>query len=364
MRLRSLTMTAVAAGLATVVAGWIAMPSAPHLSDARTGDPAIADRLADLASGQGHHELSAAVITPEGTRFAGLGADERTEMEIGSITKTMTSLLLAQAAEDEVLRVDDPAGEYLDLGAQTFTLEDLATHRSGLPRLEPGFRSFLAGYWAQLRAGDPYTNDVDQLVTAAREAGVSDVGTVSYSNLGVSTLGQAVAAARGETYRELVEHDVFDALGMGDTSLPETPENLADDAPRGHTASGRTAQPWTLHAEAPAGGVRSTASDMARYAEALMADDPALGVPAATLLDPRFDAGDGESIGLAWFTSEFDGRQVTWHNGGTGGYSSMLAIDREAGTAVYLAGDTTASVDAIALELLSETTAAATEGSE
>ncbi|GAA2177372.1 hypothetical protein GCM10009847_02990 [Leucobacter tardus] len=359
MKLSRLTVTAVAAALATVLVGWVAMPSVPQLSDERSGDAEIADRLMDLAGDGAHHELTAAVVTPEGTRFAGLGADANTEVEIGSITKTMTSLLLAQAEADGAVRVDDPASEFVDLGAQTFTLEDLASHRSGLPRLEPGVRSFLASYWAQLRAGDPYTNDVDEVVAAARNADVGDVGTVAYSNLGVSALGQAVAAARGESYRDLVERDVFAALGMAHTYLPETPDGLAPDAPHGYTASGRQAAPWTLHAEAPAGGVRSTAADIAVYAEALLTDNTALGVSASTVLDPRFDAGDGESIGLAWFTSEFDGREVTWHNGGTGGYSSMLAIDREAGTAVFLAGDTAASVDEIALALLAETTAGA-----
>ncbi|PPI16051.1 hypothetical protein C5D04_06335 [Rathayibacter sp. AY1D2] len=91
---------------------------------------------------------------------------------------------------------------------------------------------------------------------------------------------------------------------------------------------------------------------MARYAQALLTDDPALGVSAASVLDPRFDA-DGARIGLGWFTSESeDGGSVTWHNGGTSGYSTMLAMDRERGVAVFVNGDTASSVDELGLRLL------------
>lgn len=345
----------VAGGVAalTLVAGVALGPRAPRLSDDRTGDTELAERLEELAEGGVHHILTAAVVTPEGTRFAGLGADETTTVEIGSITKTLTSLLLAQAAEDGAVDLDAPAAGYLDLGDQPFTLAELASHRSGLPRLEPGLEATVRSATSGLLGRDPYTNDVDDLVAAARDADVSGEGTVAYSNFGVAVLGQAVAAARGSSYADLLERDVFDRLGMTASDAPVTKEGLPPDAPRGLAGSSRPADPWTMNAEAPAGGVRSTAADMARYAEALLTADPALGVDPATMLDPRFDDGD-RRIGLAWFTETVGDRTVTWHNGGTGGYSSMLALDREAGTAVFVSGDTTASVDEIALQLLEE----------
>lgn len=345
----------VAGGVAalTLVAGVTLGPRAPRLSDDRTGDSALAARIEQLAEGGVHHTLTAAVVTREGTVFAGLGADETTTVEIGSITKTLTSLLLAQAVEDGTVDLDDQAGRYLDLGSQSFTLGELASHRSGLPRLEPGLAAAVRSASFSLLGRDPYTNDVDDLVAAARDADVSGEGTVAYSNFGVAVLGQAVAAARESSYADLLERDVFEPLGMTASDAPVTKEALAADAPRGLAGSGRPAEPWTMNAEAPAGGVRSTAADMARYAKALLTADPALGVDPATTLDPRFDDGD-RRIGLAWFTETLGDRAITWHNGGTGGYSSMLALDREAGSAVFVSGDTTSSVDEIALKLLEE----------
>lgn len=354
-RRRSLAAAAVA-GVLVLGAGVAGAPRPPTPSSQHTGDAAVAGRLAELAAGGAHHHLTAAVVTPERTVFGGLGADERTSVEIGSITKTMTSLLLAQSIASGTVRADDRAATHLDLGDQPFTLEELAGHRSGLPRLVPGVGATLAALRDQILLRDPYTRTVPELVAAARGASLSGRGEFHYSNLGAAVLGQAVAAAEGTSYRDLVHDRVLEPLGMTDSYAPLTRDGLRPGEPRGRTTSGRVAAPWTLHAEAPAGGIRSTAADMARYARALLTGDPALGVPPATVLDPRWDAGQDRQVGLAWITRTVDGRAVTWHNGGTGGFRSMLALDRAAGTAVFVAGDTTADVDEIALALLAEAT--------
>ncbi len=353
---RLLALSAVVAAV-TMVMGTLLGPHIPRPSADRTGDPLVAGRLAELASDGDYHHLSVAVVTPEVTKFAGLGADERTSMEIGSITKTMTSLLLIQAEGDDVLDITDPASKYLELGTQPFTLEELASHRSGLPRIESGIGAFLQGYVSQLRGSDPYTGGVEELVSAARGSGLSGAGSVSYSNMGVAVLGQAVASARGLPYEQVLSQGIFKPLGMSDSFAPVSSSGLTDDAPRGFTSSGRSADPWTGNAHAPAGGVRSTAADMARYASALLTADPALRVDPAASLDPRYNDDDGGSIGLAWFIDERDGRTITWHNGATGGYRSMLVLDRAAGTAVYIAGDTAnGPVEGIAHALLAEAT--------
>src|SRR5688500_18273317 len=67
-----------------------------------------------------------------------------TIFEIGSITKTFTTTLLADMARDGLVALDDPVQRHLPAGVRMpvrgrpITLEDLATHRSGLPRLPKG----------------------------------------------------------------------------------------------------------------------------------------------------------------------------------------------------------------------------------
>ena len=54
-------------------------------------------------------------------------------------------------------------------------------------------------------------------------------------------------------------------------------------------------------------------------------------------------------IGAAWFETA-DG--ITWHNGGTGGFSSFLGLDRAGQRAVIVLSSTASSVDELGMGLL------------
>ena len=95
------------------------------------------------------------VIEPAGRRIVSYGSlaknDPRplngdTVFEIGSITKVFTSLLLADAVERGEVALTDPVAKFLpakvkmpERGGRAITLQDLATHTSGLPRLPTNF---------------------------------------------------------------------------------------------------------------------------------------------------------------------------------------------------------------------------------
>lgn len=351
---RRTAITAAGAGAAVLALGALGRPRPPRAGGRRTGDPDLAARLTALCAGVTVGNVSAAVVTPDGTRFAGLGADRDTEVEIGSVTKTTTAFLLARSAALGEVSLDDRTADHVDVGDGAYSLLDLATHRSGLPRLDPRPAAVGRMVLSNVTRSDPYRADGPaDVVAAARAAGATDRGDVSYSNLGVALLGQTLAAATGTAWDELLRTRLLGPLGMRATTAPLTAAGLAPGAPRGRTAAGRPADPWTMAGWAPAGGVRSTASDMARYIDALL-DDALPGVRADEVLGPRFDAGDGSRIGLAWFTDRFRGRSVTWHNGGTGGYATMLAMDRDARTGVFVATDVAADVDRIGFRFLTE----------
>ena len=351
-------LIAAGAAVAVLAGGVLAAPRPPSLSTTVTGDSDLASSLAagvDSAPGV-RDTLAAAVIEADDATFAGLGADENTEFEIGSITKTFTALLLAQAAERGEVTLDSPVGDYLDLGdsaAAEVTLAELSSHRSGLPRIATTVPAVAASLWSVYRGSDPYPYDVDDLIAHARASALTDRGTVAYSNLGVALLGQALAAAADTDYAALLQTGIFDPLGMTATSLP-TADALPADARTGYSVAGRPAEAWTMSAYAPAGAIRSTVADMTVYAQALLTADPALGVDPATVLDPSGETDDGPLIGLAWFTQAPEDGTATWHNGGTGGFASMLALNRTDERAVIVLGNTAASVDALAMSILEE----------
>ena len=106
---------------------------------------------------------------------------------------------------------------------------------------------------------------------------------------------------------------------------------------------------------AGAGALRSTATDMLRFLRANL--DPA-GTPLAAQLEraqhPRLRVARRTEIGLGWLIAHLPGTAgpVLWHNGGTSGFRSFAALDREADTAVVVLSNTARSVDRLGLRLL------------
>lgn len=321
-----------------------------------TGDRQLIELTEPLARMAGIHDRLSVVLLRDGVRRAAhFGAGPDTVYEIGSITKTMTSLLFAAAVDAGEVKAQTTVGSLLDLGdspAADLTLEELASHRSGLPRLGGSVKDRVNAIVAVLRHRNPYTADVPRLLHHAAESKISARGTFSYSNLGAALLGHALAARAATEFPDLLDRHLFRRLGMTGSTTPLTAGDLPPDAPTGRNAHGRAEQAWTLGAYAPAGGVRSTPDDMTHYAQALL-DRSAPGLVA---LEPQWNA-DGQSrVGFAWFTDRIDGCDITWHNGATGGFASMLALDRDHHCAVLVLANTATSVDAIAMSLFGEVT--------
>jgi serine-type D-Ala-D-Ala carboxypeptidase/endopeptidase len=280
------------------------------LGGAFTGDGiVVAVAAVDGGSGSGSG--------PTFTVTEGLAQDAR--FEIGSITKTMTATLLASLVGDGVLALDDEIGRWLDAGPNgDVTLEQLATHTSGLPRLAPNqptdgpnpYRNFTAGLAEE------------GLRTATRTL---DAGHL-YSNFGYQLLGLVLERASGQRYQDLLTRRVLGPLGMtrsgaggagGGTRLT----GRAGGKPTGH---------WDLALPGP-GAVEAMIGDLARYMAACLApsDDP-LGTAIRLCQQPRVRIDGRTAGGLAWIV--IDG--LLFHNGGTGGFSASMTIDQAAGHAV------------------------------
>jgi CubicO group peptidase (beta-lactamase class C family) len=341
----------VALALAAIVAllGVLARPSPPSLSTTVTGDVVLAARARPLLHGA-LGRVSIAVVDGATVTYAHFGASEHTQYEIGSLTKTFTALLLADAIQRGEVTADTKVGTLLPLeGAPVadVTLAELASHRSGLSAQGMQLDATIPFALRYLRHQNPFVQDVDGVLAIARKATLADRGGFVYSNLGAALLGHALAAAARMDYTELVQQRVFTPLGMAESSLPLTAANLPSDAPTGYSATGIAEAPWTIDGWAPAGGARSTPADMVRYTRALL-DGSAPGMDALT---PRWEFG-GLQIGYGWVTQEYQGHTVTWKTGLTGGFTSKIILDRANHRAVIILSNTAASVDDAANRLL------------
>jgi CubicO group peptidase (beta-lactamase class C family) len=205
-----------------------------------------------------------------------------TLFETGSVFKLFTAMALADMAESGETSVDRtvaevfPDADILDPQVADATLEDLATHHSGLPTASADdlFRHYVL---PSLVFSDAYGNSRDP-VSALAVTPAATPGEYGYSNLGFSLLGEALVAEAGaESYEALVRERVLDPLGMNATVVfSGVPEGGAPP----HVAPGHPSEPWHNTDYAPAGvATWSTPDDLARFLSAV-ADGSAPGMGA------------------------------------------------------------------------------------
>jgi CubicO group peptidase (beta-lactamase class C family) len=306
------------------------------------------------------------VIGPEGRRVIAYGNLEKgdarplngnTVFEIGSATKVFTSLLLADMVQRKQVALDDPVAKYLpstvkmpERNGRSITLVDLSTHTSGLPRLP--------GNLSPKDPSNPYADySVEQLYQFLSGYQLTrDIGsTYEYSNLGGGLLGHVLARRAGTDYEALVESLICAPLGMKSTAITLTPEIKARLAV-GHNAALEPVKNWDLPTLAGAGALRSTANDLLSFLAANLGYSKSPLAPAmAAMAQTRRPTGQqGLEIALGWHIFTSNGKEIVWHNGGTGGYRSFIGFDPRTRIGVVALSNTSTNmgVDDIGRHLL------------
>ena len=350
--------------LTLVPAGAWFGPGLPALAAALGTDPTVAllrSRLADQGVG-----LLAIQVQGEQVNLAAQGlARAETALvlrddalfEIGSITKTFTALLLADAVVRGQLALNDavqdalpPGIPLVDAAGDPIRWIDLATHRSGLPRLPANM--------APSTPADPYNEyrEADLLAfLKSFKPSVARGARFEYSNLGFGLMGYALGRAARSSYPQLLTARVLQPLGLADAYLA-LPGRHFDRLPTGHDAQRRPVEHWHLDVLAGAGALVMSGAALARYARAAIGgiDSP---LREAFALAEREHA-PGRSainpIGLAWNLAPLNGRRVLNHDGGTAGFSSSLWLDPERRRATAVLANAAVEVNDLALHLLDD----------
>jgi len=278
----------------------------------------------------------------ETKRGGGEKPNERTVYEIGSVSKAITGTLLADMVERKLAKLDDPVRQYLPDGVvmpiadgKPITLEHLATHTSGLPRLPDN-----------MKPADPKNPYADYTVERMYDFLKShklrrSPGEHEYSNYAVGLLGQLLARKAGGDYESLLAERITKPLAMNDTRIALSDDMRRRLAPPYDAALAPDAN-WDLPALAGAGGIRSTAADMLKLIQAALADaDTEQRRALRIAFQKRVDLKNGQAIGLNWFIAR-DG-VTRWHTGMTGGYSSWLSIIPNSGIGVVVLSNTATS---------------------
>lgn len=275
---------------------------------------------------------------------------ESSVFEIGSITKTFTTTILVEMIRENLISLDDPISKYLPDGVANWdpslsiSVQELATHMSGLPRL-PGnlfeTTTDMTNPYSNYNPENLYTF-LKQYTPAAKAERKSE-----YSNLGVGMLGHILELISESTYEELVAKYISQPLKMSNSKIILSDSEL-ENLVIGHDEKGNATSLWDLPSPlSGAGAIRSTTSDMVKFLEAHMVNELW-----KTAHDPLAPMMPGISTGLAWVVMPMDQKTIVWHNGGTGGFTSFCGIDHENNQAVIVLNSSTSSIDELGIYIL------------
>lgn len=188
---------------------------------------------------------------------------------LGSDGKAMTATMIARLVERGILHWDTPLeqmlpelvgemrSEYRDV-----TLLDLMSLRAGLPENLSDLAYFRTFFGASSPLPEQRLNYVRRAVMEAPIGPARD--EASYSNTGLILAGVIAERATGQSYEQLMQREVFRPLGMRSPRFGQTPH--AGET-FGHV-DGRVAIDTDGNPEmiVPAGGVRMSLADWARFA--------------------------------------------------------------------------------------------------
>lgn len=265
----------------------------------------------------------------------------QTLFEIGSITKPLTSLMMAKLVDEGRFGWDTPVTDVLPgfaLGDPDATKKLTMRHTlcacTGLPRQD---MTFFFG-WSKATP----ESRMEEMKTLRPTTAFGE--TFQYSNLMVTAGGYLAAHAAdpkkpyGPAYDGAMRSRVLDPIGMTtstfDLAVAEKREHAAPHA----LTTALDVKPMPVSVEAwipsirPAGGLWSSAREMARWVAVELGEGKTLdgkvvasAANVAARKKPMVRISEKKAYGLALVVETYDGVEVISHNGGTSGFNTLAA---------------------------------------
>lgn len=291
--------------------------------------------------------LAAIIFNENGTvyekAFGIAGPDERavtldTPFQLGSVSKTFAALVIVQLSAEGKIDLDVPVMTYLpDFRArgsewQDITLRHILSHRSGL-----------STFHGNLKQNDIYRG-ADALDVAVRDLRKAKLNAkpgerLEYSNANYMLAAAVIESVTGQSYETALDERIFTPLGMTNSYVQMPLRDTAKEATGYRQWFGMPIAYLFIPGRSmmAAGGVTSSASDLAIYINAVASKDPRI-MPEAEFSD-QLIASQGDSkerfgYGLGWMLWDEDGRNVVYHAGLNAGFSAQagfLSSDKRGG---------------------------------
>ncbi len=296
--------------------------------------------------------LSIAVVKDDAVVFAkGYGVrrlgdnapvDEHTIFHIASVTKGFTTASLAMLVDEGKLGWDDRVLKYLptfqlydSYATRELIVRDLLTHRTGLTGNDA------------LCLDSTYSRDEILYRIRFWQPKLGFRAQFDYNNCMYIVAGQIIPAITGRSWDDFVHERIFRPLGMKDSSTRITELHDPNMAVPHRIVNG-TIQPLSLPNHdnmAPAGGINSSAVDMAQWVRLQLGggvyqgqrllslrrvkelQTPNIDVDFSEGLDKlQFPADHFAAYGLGWILMDYHGRKVVFHTGSSPGFKSEILL--------------------------------------
>lgn len=181
-------------------------------------------------------------------------------------------------------------------------------------------------------------------------------GVLRYSNLGVGVLGYVLSEYLEQSYDEMLQQKLFKPFGMLESTTIR--DSVKEKLIRGLDKKGKPAKNWGLNALAGAGAVLSSTADLSKFVVAnIEGNNEALNYQRQCIFEKGRNA-----MGLGWFILKKQIPtlpEVYFHNGGTGGYRSSMAVNFDKGNGIVILSNVSGlylfkgnKIDSLAFNLL------------
>jgi CubicO group peptidase (beta-lactamase class C family) len=210
-----------------------------------------------------------ALVLEHAFGFANLVTSEaltpRHRFRVGSQSKSFTAAGILKLREQGKLRLDDPAGCFvngLNPEIACVTITQLLSHSAGLVRDGSGASQFLDRR--------PFLTQRELCSDLSQRPAIEPNTRFKYSNHGYALLGLIIESVTGEPYRTWMKCEILDAIGLAETT-PDMPLPGGVPLAPGHSAAvllgRRLVIPggFETNAICPAGGFVSTAADLVLF---------------------------------------------------------------------------------------------------
>mgnify|MGYP001792751796 CR=1 FL=1 len=253
---------------------------------------------------------------------------------IASVAKPFVATAILLLVQEGKLSLDDPVVQYLPYFrldsrfTAAITIRQLLTHTSGLP---------------SVAYEDAYTYERVNTADDALEQYIRSLGDVklqfkpgkkySYSNVGYEVLGQLIAELSGQTFEAFMTARLFEPLQMQETSyFPQDFDQSRIAQPHdGHPYQPTAGVPYNREFS-PSGNLFTTVPDLGRWMSFMLQqgvlDDfaPLEQGSFELLVSEQVDTGEGEFVGLSWYTMTSGSGEIIFHDGQDLGYRALLLL--------------------------------------